>query len=215
MRVTANSASRFASDKQGAVALIFALVITIVMGMIGLGIDGGRAYQAAGRATAALDAAALAAAVTMVALEGARADSSGPSSGGGASSRNAAGALYEEALEKISDARYRKAIKLLKKANRRDSGNPDILNMLAFSERKLGNLKAAFSYYGRALELRPPFPEAREYLGEAHIDAALRQLALLRSYGEDGKQAHASLLDALKRAAAGGDADATGQPRSW
>lgn len=164
-------------------------------------------------------AAALAAAVTMVALEGARADSSGPSSGGGASSRNAAGALYEEALEKIADAKYRKAIKLLQKANRRDPGNPDTLNMLAFSERKLGNLEAAFSYYGRALELRPTFPEAREYLGEAHINAALRQLALLKSYGEEGRQAYANLLEALKRAGANSeesvDADASGEPRFW
>ncbi len=162
----------------------------------------------------AFGAAGLALAMWTLAPDGALADRGAQPTFRGGGGDVAAG-LYEEALEKIADARYRKAIKLLKKANRRDSGNPDILNMLAFSERKLGNLKAAFSYYGRALELRPTFPEAREYLGEAHIDAALRQLALLRSYGEDGKQAHASLLDALKRAAAGGDADATGQPRSW
>ena len=36
----------------------------------------------------------------------------------------------------------------------------------------------AFSLYGRALRLRPEFPEAREYVGEAHIDAALERFAL-------------------------------------
>ena len=161
----------------------------------------------------------LVAVMTITALDVARADSSGPAPGGAGSSRGAAAGLYEEALEKISDSKYRKAIKLLQKANRRDPGNPDTLNMLAFSERKLGNLEAAFSYYGRALELRPTFPEAREYLGEAHLDAALRQLALLRSYGEDGRQAYVNLLEALKRALASSeervDADAVGKPRAW
>ena len=50
--------------------------------------------------------------------------------------------------------------------------------MLAFSERKQGNLDEAFEYYAKALALRPKFPEAREYLAEAHIQAALKELKL-------------------------------------
>ena len=132
-------------------------------------------------------------------------------------SRSGAASLYEDAVELISDGKYRKAIKLLKRANRRDPGNPDTLNMLAFSERKLGNLEVAFSYYGRVLEMRPDFPEAREYLGEAHIDAALSQVALLRSYGDEGKQSLANLVEALQKAAASTEAEtgAAGDAGSW
>lgn len=161
-------------------------------------------------------AAALILALSTLTPGGAFADGGGqPSFGGRGGSASAK--LYQEAVDEIEEARYEKAIKLLKKARRRDKGNPDILNLLGFSERKRGNLDSAFSYYKRALDLRPTFPEAREYLGEAHIDAALRELALLRSYGEDGKRAHAKLLEAFKRAAAGsdGDADAAGPPGSW
>jgi len=55
----------FASDKRGNIAIIFALVLTPLIGMIGLSIDGLRAYNAAETAVNALDAAALAAAKAM------------------------------------------------------------------------------------------------------------------------------------------------------
>lgn len=55
----------FASDKRGNIAIIFAFVLTPLIGMIGLSIDGLRAYNAAETAHNALDAAALAAAKAM------------------------------------------------------------------------------------------------------------------------------------------------------
>ena len=51
-------------------------------------------------------------------------------------------------------------------------------------------------------KLRPKFPEAREYLGEAHIQAAIREIETLKSYGADGKEELADLVKALKDAAA-------------
>jgi len=52
--------------------------------------------------------------------------------------------------------------------------------MLAFTQRKTGHLDDAFRNYRRALEISRPFPQAREYLGEAHIQAALQQVEILR-----------------------------------
>ena len=74
--------------------------------------------------------------------------------------------------------------------------------MLAFSQRKLGKFDDAFANYSKALKLRPRFPEAREYLGEAHIQAALREIETLKSYGVDGKEQLGDLVKALKDAAA-------------
>ncbi len=64
-RTPARQIGRFGRDERGTVAIIFSLVVIVLMGGIGLMIDGGRAYHAATRAGAALDAAALAAAKAM------------------------------------------------------------------------------------------------------------------------------------------------------
>jgi tetratricopeptide (TPR) repeat protein len=125
--------------------------------------------------------------------------------------------LYTEAVSAISHEKYQEAVELLKRADQEQPDNPDVLNMLAYSYRKLGNLDEAFSLYGRALELRPGFPEAREYLGEAHIDAALEQLRLLERYGARADKERASLAAALRAAAAGLNDEAAAAPpkRSW
>ncbi|MDD5692605.1 MAG: tetratricopeptide repeat protein, partial [Candidatus Omnitrophica bacterium] len=57
--------------------------------------------------------------------------------------------------------------------------------------------------YKKALELRPRFPEAREYLGEAYIKAALREIKTLKGYGVDGEENLEDLVKAFKEAAAG------------
>ena len=97
---------------------------------------------------------------------------------------------------------FAKAEKCFAEAARIEPNNPDTLNELAYSQRKQGKLDDAFANYGKALKLRPRFPEAREYLGEAHIQAALREIDTLRSYGPDSKEELADLTKALKDAAA-------------
>ena len=97
---------------------------------------------------------------------------------------------------------FAKAEKCFTEADRVEQNNPETLNELAFSQRKQGKLDDAFANYAKALKLRPKFPEAREYLGEAHIQAAIREIETLKSYGADGKEELADLVKALKDAAA-------------
>jgi hypothetical protein len=73
--------------------------------------------------------------------------------------------------------------------------------MIAYTQRKTGKLDDAFENYHKALGMRPKFPEAREYLGEAHIQAALLQIDILREYGKDGETELAQLVSVLRRAA--------------
>jgi hypothetical protein len=45
------------------------------------------------------------------------------------------------------------------------------------------------------------FPEAREYMGEAYIQAALAEIETLKSYGKDDDEQRAALIKAFKDAA--------------
>jgi Flp pilus assembly protein TadD len=97
---------------------------------------------------------------------------------------------------------YAHALEIFEKAHEAAPENPDVLNMLAYSQRKNGHLDQAIETYHAALKLRPDFPEAREYLGEAYVQAALREIETLKSYGEAGKEEREDLEEALKEAAA-------------
>lgn len=110
--------------------------------------------------------------------------------------------LYTRGKTAVGEGKYAEALKLFQQANQVQPHNPDTLNMIAYCHRKLGKLSEAFMYYERALKLRPRFPAAREYLGEAHVQAALEQVEILRSYGPEGAEALADLVKAIKEAAA-------------
>ena len=94
-----------------------------------------------------------------------------------------------------------KALPLLERAVAKDRRDADALNLLAYCQRKTGKLDSAFENYRRALELRPEFPAAREYLGEAHVQAALREVEILRGYGEPARAELEALVKALRDAA--------------
>ncbi len=115
----------------------------------------------------------------------------------------AASDQYERGKAAVAAGRYAEAVKAFEEANKVHRNNPDVLNMVAYSYRKTGNLDAAFQYYAQALKLRPRFPEAREYLGEAHVQAALGEIETLKSYGQEGDEARKELIEALKQAVAG------------
>jgi cytochrome c-type biogenesis protein CcmH/NrfG len=53
----------------------------------------------------------------------------------------------------------------------RTPGDADAWNELGHAHRKTGDLKAAFSAYGKALAIDPGHRNAREYLGEAYLQA--------------------------------------------
>ena len=107
--------------------------------------------------------------------------------------------LGQEA-EKAGD--YKKAADYFKEAAKEDPLNPEVLNLLAHAQRKIGQLEEALANYKKALDLKPRFAEAREYLGEAYLQGALGQLEILKSYGPEGKEEWEDLSKAIKAAAA-------------
>ncbi len=109
--------------------------------------------------------------------------------------------FYEKGLTAVEAEEYQEAAKFFELAMRKDRKNPDILNMLAYSRRKLGQIDEALELYHKALKRRPRFPEAREYLGEAYLQAALREIDTLRGYGAEGAEALEELIEAFKHAA--------------
>ncbi len=109
---------------------------------------------------------------------------------------------FEHGKQSLENGNFAEAEKNFRASDRAAPNQPDTLNLLAFSLRKQGKLNDAFAYYGRALRLRPKFPEAREYLGEAHLQAALQQIQILKSYGPAGQEALRQLSDAFREAAA-------------
>ena len=107
--------------------------------------------------------------------------------------------LYEQGMQKVQAKDYAGALELFESANKSKKNDPDVLNMMAFSQRKLGDLDKAFANYAKALQIKPDFPQAREYLAEAHLQAAMEQMKVLR---ESNAQAEvAQLLDAFAKAA--------------
>ena len=114
----------------------------------------------------------------------------------------AAVSLYDQGVEASKNNDFEKALTLFEQALQRDRNNPDILNMLAHTQRKLGKIDESLENYKKALALRPKFPEAREYLGEAYLQAALREIKTLKDYGNEGAESREDLTKAFKEAAA-------------
>ncbi|OSQ41912.1 tetratricopeptide repeat protein [Thalassospira sp. MCCC 1A01428] len=99
------------------------------------------------------------------------------------------------AVVKLIDAgKYSDAIDSLEKMNESDPDNADVLNYLAYSQRKSGDLKSAEANYDKALKINPDHPGALEYQGELYIqtgriDMAKDNLARLKDVcGTDCEQ---------------------------
>jgi len=110
--------------------------------------------------------------------------------------------LFKEGSELATKWKYDEALPKLKQASELKPNDPDILNMLAYTQRNSGQLEQAIANYHQALQLRPKFPEAREYLGEAYVQGAIDQIKALESYGEKGSAARQQVIDKLLEAAA-------------
>ena len=79
---------------------------------------------------------------------------------------------------------YEKAIKSLLEANSKNPGDPDTLNLLGFSHRKIGDYDNAEIYYAMGLEIDPKHVGINEYMGELFVatnrmDEAKKRLAVL------------------------------------
>ena len=109
--------------------------------------------------------------------------------------------LYDRAAEAAAAGDCATAFPMLEKALAATPEDPDVLNLIGYCQRRTGRLDDAFGSYRRALEARPRFPAARQYLGEAHLQAALREMEILRGYGDEARDEIAALRAALRDAA--------------
>ena len=64
---------------------------------------------------------------------------------------------------------YSQAFNKLEKAYSSDKKNPDILNYMGYTSRKVGNFKEAENYYLKGLDLDPKHNGINEYLGELYV----------------------------------------------
>jgi len=94
--------------------------------------------------------------------------------------------LYKQAKELIDDEQYAKAIPLLQQSIEQKGEYADALNLLGYSNRKLGDQAKAMTYYTKALNKEPNHLGANEYMGELFLEMndlpkAEERLAVLKS----------------------------------
>ena len=78
--------------------------------------------------------------------------------------------LYKQAEELIDDEKYAQAIPLLQELIQEKGEYADALNLLGYSNRKLGDMSKAMTYYTKALNLEPQHLGANEYMGELYLE---------------------------------------------
>lgn len=76
---------------------------------------------------------------------------------------------YNDAKALIGAGKYDEARVILAAVTKAEPGNADAWNLLGFSSRKSGDLKAAGKAYNKALKLNPNHLGALEYQGEMYI----------------------------------------------
>ena len=88
-------------------------------------------------------------------------------------------------IDKANKA-YEKAIKSLLESNAQNPSDPDTLNLLGFSHRKIGDYSNAEIYYAMGLEIDPKHVGINEYMGELFVATnrmgeAKKRLAVLEN----------------------------------
>ena len=106
-------------------------------------------------------------------------------------------------LEKAKK-KYEKAQKLLLKSNVKKPNNPDTLNYLGFTTRKLGDYENGEKYYLQGLALDPNHIGINEYLGELYvatnrIDLAKERLEVLAKCNCDEYSELKQIIDGTKK----------------
>ena len=94
--------------------------------------------------------------------------------------------LYKQAKELVDDEEYAKAIPLLQQSIEEKGEYADALNLLGYSNRKLGDMTKAMTYYTKALNMEPNHLGANEYMGELYLEMndlpkAEERLAVLKT----------------------------------
>ena len=132
----------------------------------------------------------------------------GDGGGGSGGNGDTKEALYDDAVKLVKRAGklekkektewakklYTQAFKKLEKALKTDKKNPDVLNYMGFTSRKIGNFQEAEQFYLKGLSIKPDHNGINEYLGELYvqtnrIDKANERLEVLKNcnckeYGE-------------------------------
>lgn len=98
------------------------------------------------------------------------------------------------------NGQYGKALKFLRSVEA--SNDPRVLTYIGFSERKLGRVDLAMTYYERAIALAPENIATLSYMGEAHLQlgdvaSAQRLLAKIASLCKGPCREHVALDKAI------------------
>ena len=124
-------------------------------------------------------------------------------------------AEFLKAEQEIKSGNFEAAIPLLEGLVAKNAKDPDSLNYLGYSHRKLGQFEVAEDYYGKALAINPEHRGALEYLGELYLqtnrpEKAHEMLARLDDACFWGCDEYDELKEAIERHASGGaQSDAT------
>ena len=111
--------------------------------------------------------------------------------------------LYAEGYALAKKGNWGEAHATFVKAHAIEKQDPDVLTMLAFTTRKhTKDTRKAIALYHEALSRRASFPQARAYLAEAHVAAALAEYDALRKMGKAGEKHAADVAAAIEFAAA-------------
>ena len=83
--------------------------------------------------------------------------------------------------------------------------NPEALNGLGYTHRKLAQFAEAISYYQQAIAINPNYAEAREYLGEGYVtmgkvDLAKEQLVEIKRICGSSCEEYDDLNEAIEEA---------------
>ena len=127
--------------------------------------------------------------------------------GSDSSSNTSKASLYDDAVKLVKRAGklekkqksekakklYSQAFSKLEKAYKSDNKNPDILNYMGYTSRKVGNFEQAENFYLEGLKIKPNHNGINEYLGELYvqtnrIDKANERLAVLKNCNCDEYQ---------------------------
>ena len=103
-----------------------------------------------------------------------------------------------------AEKRYKKAFKLLLVSNKKKPNNPDTLNYLGFTSRKLGDFEKGENYYLEGLAIEPNHVGINEYLGELYvatnrIDLAKERLKILESCNCEEYTELKEIIDGTKK----------------
>ena len=105
---------------------------------------------------------------------------------------------------KKANKKYRRAQKLLVKLNKKKPNNPDTLNYLGFTTRKLGDYENGEKFYLQGLKIKPDHIGINEYLGELYvitnrIDLAKERLKILENCNCDEYNQLREIIDGTRK----------------